>query len=206
MAKYNIGDDGKVIDGKIIVFLKPPRYRGEPASDEDGGSADAPEDQSAGAADHILEGILHGAYGPLRNWPFRVVHQGRYLGPDLDGGRSANPFEDGVWKTDPEGRYRFEDPPAGDVHIEVLLPGSEPVRVLEGALQGAYGPLRNWPFQLLHGGQPVNAQGLHGAETSNPFRDDTWWSDEHGCYRFEGLPGDDYEIEVLLPGTKEGEP
>src|SRR6266852_4591686 len=35
MAKYALSDDGKVIDGRIIVFLKPPQYRDGPASDED---------------------------------------------------------------------------------------------------------------------------------------------------------------------------
>ena len=50
MTKYHTSDDGKVIDGKIVIFLKPPRRYEEPASDRERGSPAVAEAGGDGAS------------------------------------------------------------------------------------------------------------------------------------------------------------
>ena len=81
MPKYYPSDDGKIIDGKIIVFLRPSRY-GPPlgkasrtataAQSEDAGTDTAPEDRPPDGP-YEIHAQLHAAGGtPMANERLRV--------------------------------------------------------------------------------------------------------------------------------------
>jgi hypothetical protein len=77
-------------------------------------------------AGSTLQGRLQGPAGPLAGWPFLFRWNGRALDPGgLRGGSSSNPYRDGCWWSDQEGRFRFENVPEGCYVIDVLLQGGK---------------------------------------------------------------------------------
>jgi phage protein D len=72
----------------------------------------------------VFEGSLEGPYGPLRNWPFLLLSDGKLVGPDdLGGATTANEFIDGAWRSDADGDFRFEGLGEAAWDIEILGPG-----------------------------------------------------------------------------------
>jgi len=70
----------------------------------------------------VIEGVIDGPSGPLRNWPFRLLRNGKPV-TDLELGREgscANQFKRDCWWTDCAGRYRFERMMGDSYSIEVL--------------------------------------------------------------------------------------
>lgn len=73
---------------------------------------------------------------------------------------------------------------------------------LSGVLDGPAGPLKDWPFVLKKDGQPIGQDDLGEGKTENQFKNDRWFSDDSGAYKFEGMAEGSYTVELILPGGK----
>jgi outer membrane protein OmpA-like peptidoglycan-associated protein len=80
----------------------------------------------------------------------------------------------------------------------------EPI-TLAGILEGAKGPLKNWPFKLLRDGNAIGPQQLGAAKTDNQFKSGAWRSSTGGRYKFEGLRKGSWKIQVLLAAATAAE-
>jgi len=198
--------------------------KGEPPPAEESTDAKAAEDAKGTVK---LSGTLKGPAGALKGFPFRLLCDGE---PVLPGGdfTTKNGTRGKVWLTEMDGTYLFENMPSGHYQIGLVSPQGEilaeaevkmesgdraapseyeadgPVN-LSGTLTSAAGPLKGFPFKLLHDGEPVLPGA--GVNTKNPTRGKVWLSDSDGKYRFEGLAPGSYQVSLFSPqGTVAPDP
>jgi len=123
---------------------------------DDAAAKKAAEEETPAAGAETFAGVVNGPAGPLKSWPFRLLHDGVPVGKeDLAGATSPNEYRNGVWRTDGQGRYRFENLELRGLRIEVLLPGGkaesieQPDQPREKGLRGAT-PEPDAPRDLSH--------------------------------------------------------
>ncbi len=119
--------DGKVkawFDAEGQSALRP----GDSPHDPKGEDKPPPEEEDSGPKppQETFEGEIKGPGGPLKKWPFKLKRDGTAVAKDaISPGKSSNDFKDGLWFTDGEGKFHFEDVPQGDWTVEVMLAGGK---------------------------------------------------------------------------------
>ena len=78
-----------------------------------------------GTATRLYAGQILGPSGPMGNWPFLLKRDGRPVDSGSLNGSTTNTFKNNAWLSDRNGKFLFEDVPAGDYAVEVLLPAGD---------------------------------------------------------------------------------
>lgn len=232
MTQYKPSDDGKVIDGKTVVWIYPPGAKG--AGDAGPGAGDQAADGEhdageAGAGAAAGESAAAGASGgpggseapaqtPGDKAAAKAAAQAETAKASAAtlqaAAKDGVPFCEECEKARQELLKQAQEgeeaaPEAADAPEEKQPEKEEEKKdepvTCSGTLKGPAGPLKNFPFQLLKDGQPVDPD--KSITTKNGSRGKVWLTDGDGNYRFDGLPPGSYQVALFSPkGTLEPEP
>jgi hypothetical protein len=200
MSKFQPADDGKVIDGKTVVYIQGPgaAKEGGPGGKATksgeaaalGGGAAAKKELAQAVADTMAAAAKDGV-------PF--CEECEKAKAELQRQMGGEPRQDEA-HPEAEAAAKAESEPGSESESGDAAPAGETAGAsvrLAGTLKGPAGPLKGFPFRLLRNGAPVPPD--KSVATKNPSRGDVWLSDGEGKYLFEQLPEGDYQVAVYSP-------